>query len=330
MAGEAEVAGSPLSRRRMLRLASVGTVVAVLASAGCDIRLEDDAPNLPLLHRKSVPDEALLVEVTRATGILGQLAGRVPDPSATVARLAGAHQTQSTVLRGRLVAAGVPQHVIDEPSATATSTSTATPTSTAAVSAPPRATVADLTAAEAAAVAALLPRLATVTAPNRPVLVSVAAACVAAVEELGATVTWPAVDPLPPAVATALLDDTRAAGYAMQVVAAQTSGAQRDQALATHTALGTREAQLLAAAGAGAPPAPLGYALPFPVTGAPDAARLATQVLTTLVAGSLAPLSALPEGSTAVVPLVDLLAGAVRMGSAWGVAATPFPGLAYP
>ncbi|MEO7235898.1 MAG: DUF4439 domain-containing protein [Lapillicoccus sp.] len=337
MAGERSGPGRqpppPLARRDLLRLAAVAPALLV---AGCDIRLQDDAPDLPLLQRKSVPDEATLVAAVRLTTALGQLAGRVPQPPAAVAALAGLHQTQASVLTGRLTAQGVPQHVINVPAATPAPTSTApatdppTPRPTAAVSAPPVSTAADLTAGEVAAVTAMLPLLGPVTAANRAVLVSVAAACATAAEQLGATLTWPAADPLPPAAAEPLLADTRAAVYAMQVVAAQTGGEERARALTTRNQLDARQAQLLALAGASAPLAPLGYALPFPVTDADAAARLASQVLTTLVAGGLRPLDAVAAGSTAVVPLARSLAEAAAIGRPWGVAPVPFPGLAYP
>jgi hypothetical protein len=82
--------------------------------------------------------------------------------------------------------------------------------------------------------------------------------------------------------------------------------------------------------GSAAPPDPLGYALPFPITAPDGAARLANQVLTTLVAGGLAPLASLPDDSTATTTLVRLLVGAQHLGRSWGVAAVPFPGQAYP
>jgi hypothetical protein len=98
----------------------------------------------------------------------------------------------------------------------------------------------------------------------------------------------------------------------------------------THTDLTTRAAELLAMAGSSAPPDPLGYALPFPVTGPDVAARLASQVLTTLVAGGLEPVATLPDDSTASTTLVRLLVGAQRLGRSWGVPPVPFPGQAYP
>ena len=322
MAAEGTGHGHTPTRRAVLRTAALAGIAAPLLAA-CDVRLEDDAPTIPLLQRKSVPDEAVLVDLVRRTAALAQTAGRVANPTDTVGRLAGLHQTQTSVVRARLTSAGVPNHVIDGPTTSAT-------TSTAAVSAPPNATPQDLAAGESALVAALLPVLATVTAANRAVVSSVMASCGAAVELLGAAVTWPTADPLPPSAAVPLLDGTRSAAYAFQVVAAQTGGDLRTVAVATHTDLSARAAELLAMAGPSAPPEPLGYALPFAVTAPEVATRLANQVLTTLVAGGLAPLATLPEGSSATTTLVRLLVGAQRLGRGWGVAPVPFPGQAYP
>lgn len=334
MAGERIAAGrtvrAPVARRDVLKAAAWGSLAPAVLLAGCDVRLQDDAPALPLLQRRSVPDEAVLVAAVRRTTALGQLAGRVSQPPAAVTALAGLHQTEAGVLRGRLTAQGVPLHVIDEdpePGATAT---TAMTTPTAAVSAPPPASAADLGAAEVAATASLLAAAPPVTVANRPVLLSVASACAIAAEQLGATPAWPPADPLPAAAAVPLLDATRSAAYALQVVAGQTNGDLRARALTTRTQLESRAAELLALAGPAAPPAPLGYVLPFPVTDADTGTRLAGQVLTTLVAGGLEPLAALPVGSTAVVPLARLLVAAAGLARAWGVATGPFPGLLYP
>ncbi len=327
MAAEGTRRGSLPTRRELLRTAALATVVAPLLVA-CDIRLEDDAPTLPLLQRKSVPDEAVLVDLVRRTTALAQTAGRVPNPNDAVGKLANIHQTQADVLRSRLISAGVPNHVIDGPTTATTTSPTTTPT--AAVSAPPSTTPQDVAAGETALLAAVLPALATVTAANRAVVASVVASCGAAAELLGATVPWPSADPLPPAAAVPLLDGTRSAAYAFQVVAAQTGGDQRAVAEGTHTDLTTRATELAGMAGSSAPVGPLGYALPYPVTAPDVAARLAGQVLTTLVAGGLAPLATLPEGSTATTTLVRLLVGAQRLGRTWGVAPVPFPGQAYP
>jgi hypothetical protein len=322
MAAEGTRRGHAPSRRDVLRTAALAAVAAPLLGA-CAIRLEDDAPAIPLLPRKSAPDEAVLVELVRRTTALAQTAGRVADPNDAVSRLSAIHRTQADVVRARLTSAGVPNYVIDGPAPSTTSP-------TAAVSAPSTASPKDLSTDETALVAALLAALPTVTATNRAVVASVVALGGAAVEMLGARVSWPAADPLPPAAAVPLLDSTRSAAYAFQVVAAQTSGNLRAVAAATHTDLESRAAELVGMAGSSAPAEPLGYALPFPVSAPEAASRLAGQVLTTLVSGGLAPLATLPEGSTATTTLVRLLVGAQRLGRGWGVAPVPFPGQAYP
>jgi hypothetical protein len=323
MAAEGTRRGPLPTRRELLMAVALATVASPLLAA-CDIRLQDDAPTLPLLQRKSVPDEAVLVDLVHRTASLAQATGRVANPNDAVSSLSTLHQTQSDVIRSRLTVAGVPNHVID--GAVASSSTSAT----AAVSAPPATTTKDVAAAENALVASVLGALPTVTAPNRAIVASVVASCGAAVELLGAAVSWPTADPLPPAAAVPLLEGTRSAAYAFQVVAAQTSGSQQAAAVGTHTDLTARGTELAGMAGASAPPEPLGYALPFPVTAPDVAAKLANQVLTTLVAGGLAPLGTLPTGSTATTTLVRLLVGAQRLGRTWGVAPVPFPGQAYP
>jgi hypothetical protein len=275
-----------------------------------------------LLQRKSVPDEALLIDAVHRLTTLTQLAGRVPKPSDAVTALGTLHGAQAEVLRARLVQAGVPNHVIDA--------STPTSSPSAAVSAPASSTTADVKAAESATVTALLRGLPSTSNDNRTVLASVVAACADGLDRLGDSVIWPAADPVSPDGAATLLEATRAAAYAFQVVAAQTNGNTRAAAITTHAALDTRETELAAMAGSAAPSAPLGYALPFPVNGPTPATKLAVQVLTTLVADGLAPLQNVPEGSTAVVTLVRFLVGASRLASSWGVAAVPFPGMTYP
>lgn len=334
MAAEGTSRGSLLARRDLLRAVLPGAV-ALPVLAACDIRLEDDAPTIPLLQRKSAPDEAVLVDLVRRTTALAQTAGRVPKSGDSVARLATLHQTQADVLRGRLTAAGVPSHVVDgTASTTASSSSSSSSLSstapTIAVSAPPPASAKDVATAENALVAALLPALPTVTADNRAVVASVVAACGAAAETLGSPIAWPRADPLPSAAAVPLLDGTRSAVYAFQVVAAQSQGSLRAAAVRTHTDLIARAEELAGMAGASAPTVPLGYALPYPVTAPEAASRLAGQVLTTLVAGGLAPLATLPQGSSATTTLVRLLVGAQGLGGPWGVVPVPFPGQAYP
>ncbi len=313
-------------RRRGLLLAAAATA----ALAGCSIRLEDDAPSLPLLQRKSMPDEKeLIAGLTLATS-LTQMAGRIPGAPALVTQLNGIHDAQAKVLHDLLTRGGVPEHVIESATTTATSgTSSRTPA--AAVSAPPPATVQALAAAEVTALApGSLSLVAGATTANRTLLTAIAAQRALAGGLLGSTVTWPATDPLPPASAGGLLDATRPVAYAFEIIAAQLGADARPVALGTLATLRARERELVTMAGTSAAPEPLGYALPFAVTTPELARRLAGVVLPELVARGLDPVSGLPAASSAVTTVVRLQAQAQSLAHQWGVPMVPFPGMAYP
>ena len=332
-AAGASAPGLP-SRRTVLRAGSrLAAVAATAALGGCGIRLQDDAPNLPLLQRRSIPDEAALIDEFHRATSLSQMAGRIPLPTALVTQLTRIHATQAQVVHGLLSRGGVPDHVITAaaPTSPAAAAATTTTTGTAAVSAPPPATVAQLTAAEAAAISAeVLAGVAGATGANRSVLASVAAQRASAAGLLGGIVTWSDADPLAPPTAARLLEATRPVVYAFEVVAAQLAVDQRPPALVTLAALRVREGELTAAAGASAAADPLGYALPYPVTSPDLARRLAGEVLTRLVDGGLELVPVLPAGSTSLTAVVRLLAQAQSLAHGWGATPAPFPGMDYP
>ncbi|WP_411284091.1 DUF4439 domain-containing protein [Lapillicoccus sp.] len=332
-AAGASASGLP-SRRTVLRAGSRLAAGAVtVALGGCGIRLQDDAPDLPLLQRRSIPDEAALIDEFHRATSLSQMAGRIPLPTALVSQLAHIHDTQAQVVHGLLSRGGVPDHVITAaaPTTPTAATTAASATATTAVSAPPPATVAQLTAAEASAVSAqVLAGVAGATEPNRSVLASVAAQRASAAGLLGGTVTWSDGDPLAPPTAARLLEATRPVVYAFEVVAAQLAGDQRPPALATLAALRVREGELTGAAGASATADPLGYALPYPVTSPDLARRLAGEVLTRLVEGGLELIPVLPAGSTSLTAVVRLQSQAQFLAHEWGAVTVPFPGMAYP
>jgi len=315
-------------RRRGLLLAAAATA----ALAGCSIRLEDDAPSLPLLKRKSMPDEKELIAGFTLATSLTQMAGRIPGAPALVSQLSGIHDAQAKVLHDLLTRGGVPEHVIESATTTATSgTSSSSRTPTAAVSAPPPATVQALAAAEVTALApGSLSLVAGATTANRTLLTAIAAQRALAGGLLGSTVTWPATDPLPPAAAGGLLDATRPVAYAFEIIAAQLGADARPVALGTLTTLRARERELVTMAGTSAAPEPLGYALPFAVTTPELARRLAGVVLPELVVRGLDPVSGLPAASSAVTTVVRLQAQAQSLAHQWGVPMVPFPGMAYP
>ncbi len=95
------------------RTAMAGVLAAVvLPAAACGIRLEDDAPRVPLVPtRTPVPGEAELVALTRDTAALAELAATTPGDLA--ADLATIHRRQHTVLRSTLLRRHVPAKELD-------------------------------------------------------------------------------------------------------------------------------------------------------------------------------------------------------------------------
>lgn len=319
-------AGGMPSRRHLLRGALAAAVVTgVGALGGCRIRLEDDAPAVPFLERKSIPDEAVLVDTYRATSALAQLSARVPHPLA--AQVAAQHLRQAAVVHEILTAGGVPSTTIATPT-------TSTPTNAAATGAtpspstpPPPPDTPSLATSELAALTTSALGAVSAAVAHRALLTAVTTHRVATATLLGAAPTWPAAPALPFGVAATALDATRAARYAMQVAAAHLDGARREQASGALATLDRRIAELVAAASGVARPAPLGYRLPFPIATADDAARLAATALSALVAGGLQSEPDLPTGAPAYVQLIRLHTEAVVLAHPWGVALTAFPGL---
>ncbi|MGB7818931.1 MAG: hypothetical protein WBL35_09400, partial [Ornithinibacter sp.] len=96
------------------RRALAGLVLGVAAAAvgACGVRLEDDAPRVPLIPRRTpVPAEAELTALTRETDRLAELAGDLPGN--LEADLATIHRRQHAVLRTTLVREQVPVDALD-------------------------------------------------------------------------------------------------------------------------------------------------------------------------------------------------------------------------
>jgi len=321
--------------RRSLVAGVVGTV---LSTTGCGLRLEDDAPRLPLVPgRTPVPAEAELVALTRDTAALAALAQTVPG--ALAADLARVHRRQHTVLRGILVADGVPAGALDAaPSPTASRIATpiptptpfpplsASPPATASPGAAPAARRAALATAEAASAAAA-PRFAGIADDLRPTIAALHAQRYAAATLLtGRPPTVPR-DPIGGSRVATLAAATSGAAYFLEVVSARSRGAQRARADTTLAAL--RALLTDQQAGGAQPGTPLGHPLPFPVVGAAAAARLARTSLGTLRAGygeQLGPLVG-SDGGAALAALTRWLGTVEVEAHRWGVALVPFPGL---
>jgi hypothetical protein len=170
--------------------------------------------------------------------------------------------------------------------------------------------------------------LATVPSTAIPLVGSVLAQRAAAATLLGAPATWPEPSWSAPSLAASYLDSTRAAVYAFEVVAAQSpSGAQHTLALATLAALESRAQDQESLAGASAGPPDLGYPLPFPVTTARSARKLAAQVLTELRASVARDMGSTGGDVGPLGALVQWLADTEVLASQWGVKLSAFPGL---
>ncbi len=307
------------------RTVLAGLVAVVLPASGCGIRLEDDAPRVPLVPtRTPVPAEAELVALTRDTASLADLAETVAG--AVAADLATIHRRQHSVLRTTLLAAQVPATGLDAPTTPGPS---GTPSaSVAAPSATPspaggRSELAEAEGASAASAATF----AGVEPDLRATMASLHAQRYAAATLLAGRPPTVPLDPVGGERVAALAASTSAAGYFLEVVAARSTGRQRDRADATLAALRALRVDQLA--GGAVPDESLGHPLPFPVDDAADAARLARQALTGLRAGygeHLEPLVT-SDGGAGLAALTRWLGTVEVEAHRWGVDLAPFPGL---
>ncbi len=303
-----------------------GLVAVVLPATGCGIRLEDDAPRLPLLPtRTPVPAEAELAALTRDTASLAELAATVTG--ALAADLVILHRRQHTVLRTTLLSMQVPAADLAAPaSAGPTGTPSASGASPSATASPVVGRR-ELAAAEGAS-AASAATFAGVEPDLRATVASLHAQRYAAATLLAGRPPTVPLDPVGGDRVGALATSTSAAVYFLEVVSARSAGAQRARSDTTLSALSALLADQRA--GGARPGAPLGHPLPFPVDDAAAAARLARETLTTLRAGygeHLEPLVT-SDGGGGLAALTRWL-GAVEVEAyRWGVDLAPFPGLA--
>lgn len=311
---------SATSRRTLL----LGGAAGLLTLGGCGIRLEDDAPRIPLLPtRTPLPAEDLLVALARECAVL---AARAEGSASPLARTLGPlHRRQHTVLRTALVGAGVRAEVVDSPGPSATPA----PTSTTTTPPPSPVTAAALGATEAAS-AARAAQFAAVAMPLRaPVAALHAQRWAAATVLTGRAPSAPAAgtDPVDGRAVGDLADATASAVYLLEVATARSTGAQRTRGTATLTALRAVLAEQRASGDA--PEPSLGHPLPFPVATPADAVRLARAALTGLRTDhgrALADLAAL--GAPGLVAATRWQGTVEAEASRWGAALTPFPGLA--
>jgi hypothetical protein len=307
------------ARRSVLALGAVALVVGL---AGCGVRLEDDAPDIPLIPtRQPIPGERALLGLLAQTVQLAKGAEAIaPRGGTTVSALATLHPAQATRLSEVLRAKAVPARLVR-----AAGTGR-TPVAASAVSA------AALGRLEAQALEAGAQREALVVGADLlPMVCALLAQRAAAAALLGVVVprhagVWPHA-----ALAVGPLQAFRSAVYGLEVVTAQSSGTDRSRGQATLARLRTFESQAAALAGRESPPAELGYTLPFPVRSAGSARRLARQTLAGLrdtLAAQFGGLAAAEPGGRGAAPQVIRWLGASEAElHRWGGALTPFPGL---
>ncbi|MEO5610283.1 MAG: hypothetical protein ABIQ61_05760 [Ornithinibacter sp.] len=321
------------------RRAALGIALGAAATSlsSCGVRLEDDAPRVPLVPtRTPVSAEAGLVALTRDTDRLAQLAARLGDDLG--ADLAAIHARQHAVLRTTLVRDQVPAQGLDAgPLPTATASPATPPTRTPSPS-PPGTPSPSPTASEPVVERAQLAQLEASTASGSGSFAQVAAGLRAPVAALhaqryaAATLLAgqpPAVpsDPVTGEDVAALAGCTSAATWFLEVVAARASGAQRVRAEATLDALRGLLADQVA--GGSRPPDTLGHPLPFPVRTPADGVRLAREALTALRSEHGAALEGLvtAHGASGAQAATRWLGTIEVEASRWGVALAPFPGL---
>lgn len=319
-----------------------GIATTLLGLAGCGVRLEDDAPDIPFVPtREPIAAEAALLALTRDCAQLAVAAAGVPGTVA--AALVGVHEQQQAVLTSALRARGVPASAFTPSvssgtggpaTSSGTSSGTASPTAPSS-SASTRASTSEGLAVLEATVVGTGPPLAGAPAELVPSLVAVLAQRRAAAALLGRPLAlpgpattapgtgWASADPLLP-----LISAGRRAAYLFEVVAARTSKGTRTAAVATTRTVRALVHAQEAMAGDATPPPSIGEALPFAVDDALAVRRLARAAvvdLRTAYGAQLPALSGVPDAAlghgAAWLGVVESLA------RRWGEALQPFPGL---
>lgn len=302
----------------MLRFGALTGLVVAAGAAGCGLRLERDAPSIPLLppaepHPAEATLRAELAAVRTARAAAAAYAAPSGPTAALVQALRAVHADQESVLRARLQRLGA-REPLDDPATSPTSAGT--PSGTAVGTSPPRGPSRGPSPATPAAahLAALLTAEGTrIGASARAGLERVPDSDRALVGALLAQrgVAWLRLGPAAGAVglgtavaavpgpdgrsllpgpawtpsaelARRLAPAAAAARYGAEVTAARAVAAQGPAARTGLAALADHAARLSEAARAAGDPgaAELGFGLPFRVTTAADVARLARHVWT--------------------------------------------------
>jgi len=291
---------------------------SVTALSGCRVQLEEGAPRVPLVPtRVPIKDEKTLLAVLEQTRSLEALAhAAAPAPTSMAGRLSTVHDTQAAVITRLLQDGGVPQLLVQ-------ASATATPTP--ATSSPSPSASAELSKAEGGSVDDV--SLAELSTAHVALIGSLLAQRTAAVMLLGGTVASVGPSNLGGADAVALLEAVRSALYGFEIVAAHIDSTGRALAMSALAALRARAFELKTLVGPFAPPPPLGYKLPFPITDRDSSRRLALHLLEALLTALAAALEPAAGNANALATLVGWIGESESMTSRWGAPLAAFPGL---
>lgn len=295
--------GGPSRRAVLSGLGGLG----VLSLTGCGLRLERDAPKLPLLSTQSPhPDRRLLLEtIDQLRALEAQASGGASD--SWPARIAGMHRQQ--VQKLSQVAAGlgisVPQTA---PTASASD-------------------AAELARSETGRTAEATMRSAwKATGDTRAMLVSVVVTRFVAAGLLGAAPDLPHGQAPSGAAAEALLRAVQPAAYGLQIVAARTAPNQRGAVNATLAWLSGARTELEEQSGHS--PDALSYQLPERPTDAASAQKLSRDLLGRVVDACGSQVNAVAAlGDSQQDWLTRVWTAAITDDVRRGAPLEPFPGL---
>lgn len=319
----------------------MATGSAILLS-GCGIRLEEDAPHVPLIpERTPIPQEANLVALLHHMQSL-----RAAVPAEYAAGLA----RQVEVLDSALRQGGVPADLLAAPtpseidrtapssttSASAGSSSTSTtpgasgsgsPSTSATTTDPAKPDAVGLALVASSAAQEVLPGAASAL---RPTLAAMTVSWDLLRQSLDSNATQMALHPgkLPQAAALTLLSAAREAVYGLEVAAARSGGATRKRAIASLQTVRGRVSVLEGQLGDSAPATPSAYTLPLSVSDDSTARRLIRHLTAGLVTACGA---TLPEGTAdpkTALASAGWLWESAALEAEWGAPWSAFPGLA--
>lgn len=292
---------------RRLALTGLGGSAALIL-AGCDVRLEQDAPRVPGLETQGPPSDTPALQQTVA-GRESLLTSLTQPAAGWQTRLKPVYQAQLTRLQAVMASAGMPQ-----------ASATASATVGTAVTPFALALRAQLGSGAAA-------RIAGVQMAYTPMLSAISALDAAAARVIGSAAVVPPSGGLPPPIAAALVGSLREAVYALEVVAARTPIKSRTLATTTLHTLYPLRSRLDVAAGASAPAVQSSYRLVADPGTDSGRTRIAQHVLSGVVT-ACAGQSVATRGSGADVErLLDPWGSTLALSWQWGAAPTAFPGL---